>query len=103
MLTSELDPVDLLAGPRGRRLCLELAQRADEDGEARGGAGASASLVLKNDAQRAREEMRRRYPHLRRTESRARLDGDAFMHGCAAAENSDLGQTRMGARRALGA
>ena len=79
------------------------AQRADEDGEARGGAGASASLVLKNDAQRAREEMRRRYPHLRRTESRARLDGDAFMHGCAAAENSDLGQTRMGARRALGA
>ena len=31
MLTSELDPVDLLAGPRGRRLCLELAQRADDD------------------------------------------------------------------------
>ena len=31
MLTSELDPVDLLSGPRGRRLCLELAQRADDD------------------------------------------------------------------------
>ena len=31
MLASELDPVDLLAGPRGRRLCLELAQRADDD------------------------------------------------------------------------
>lgn len=77
------------------------ATRAAQAGGA--GAGTDAALVLKNDADRAREETRRRYPYLRRTQSNARLDGDAFMHGCAAGHHTDLGQTRMGARRALGA
>ncbi|WP_295624221.1 DUF2786 domain-containing protein [uncultured Corynebacterium sp.] len=67
------------------------------------GTGANAALVLVGDAERARDELHRRFPLLRRSTSKARLDGDAFMHGAAAGRNTDLGQERMGARRALGA
>ncbi|MFD5867165.1 DUF2786 domain-containing protein [Corynebacterium sp. NPDC060344] len=90
-----------VVGDRLAELERGAAQRADLDAQRRP-AGGSASLVLKDDAQRARDEMRRRYPFLRHTSSKARLDGDAFRHGCDAGFNSDLGQARMGARRALG-
>ena len=79
------------------------ASEAPGDGEADGGGGMNAMLVLRDDAQRANDEMRRRYPHLRRTTSRARIDGDAFRHGCAAGHDADLGQTGVAGVRALGA
>lgn len=79
------------------------AVRASEGPVAGGAGGTNASLVLKGDAKRANDEMRRRYPHLRHTTSKARIDGDAFMRGCAAGHDTDLGQRRMRSRPALGA
>ncbi|WJY99783.1 hypothetical protein CHAN_05820 [Corynebacterium hansenii] len=88
----------------GERLSVQerrAAERSDDRAGARGGRATDTALVLKDDAQRARDEMRRRYPFLRHTTSKARLDGDAYMHGCAAGHGTDLGQTRLGGTRAL--
>lgn len=79
------------------------AREAGAAAEAAAGTGGSAALVLRDDARRAREELHRRYPYLRRMSSRARLDGDAYRHGAAAGNRTDLGDPRMGSRRALGA
>lgn len=83
---------------------LEAQERTAADrATARGGAESNMGLVLISDAQRAREETNRRFPFLRRTRSTAQLDGHAFEHGAAAGRVTDLGQDRMGSRRALGA
>lgn len=80
-----------------------IAQRLTREEHRVAAAATGAGLVLVGDAERAREEMRRRFPRLRKSSSTARLDGDAFRHGAEAGRNTDLGQERMGSRRAIGA
>lgn len=79
----------------GERLATEEEKAAERQ--------AGAGLVLVGDRDRAREELNRRFPRLRTSSSKARIDGDAFLHGAAAGHSTDLGQDRMGGRRAIGA
>lgn len=77
----------------------ERLKAADNDAAKEFGTG--TEIMLADDAERAKQALKKAFPRCRNTQSRAKLSAQALNAGMAEANNVDLGQKRFAQRAAL--